>query len=85
MREQAKRQPESLFGNNPANVLSVPPGQQVQIFDIFMQEDATLTRKYEGSGLGLSIAKGMVDLPGGIINLKSLRGTGSEFYFTIPL
>lgn len=54
------------------------------IFDLFTQENSSNTRGYEGSGLGLSIAKGLVALLGGQINATSLKGMGSEFTFTIP-
>jgi PAS domain S-box-containing protein len=54
------------------------------IFDIFRQVDLSTTRSYEGSGLGLSIAKGFVKLLGGEIGVESEINEGSTFYFTIP-
>lgn len=54
------------------------------IFDRFRQVDYTLTRQYEGAGLGLSIAKGLVELMGGEIHVKSKINEGSEFNFTLP-
>jgi len=56
-----------------------------QIFDYFMQENTASNRGYEGSGLGLTIAKGFIDLLGGEIWLNSKKGEGSTFYFSIPL
>ena len=55
------------------------------IFDSFMQEDFSSTRMYEGSGLGLSIVKGIVTLLGGIIILESTKGIGSTFYINFPI
>ncbi len=54
------------------------------IFGQFIQEDSTDTRRYEGSGLGLSVAKGFVELLGGTIWLDSEKGKGSTFYFSLP-
>jgi len=54
------------------------------IFDAFEQENPEMTRGHEGSGLGLAITKGIVKLLGGSVWLKSEKGKGSEFYFTIP-
>jgi two-component system sensor histidine kinase/response regulator len=55
-----------------------------QIFGNFMQEDPTSTRGFEGSGLGLSIAKGFTELLGGKMWLDSQKGKGSTFYFSLP-
>jgi signal transduction histidine kinase len=63
--------------------VGVAPEKQEQIFKQFIQGDTSLTRNYEGSGLGLSIVKGMVELLGGHIHLKSKPGVGSEFYFSV--
>lgn len=55
------------------------------IFERFIKEDHGPLRTSEGSGLGLSIAKGMSDLIGGNISLKSEVGAGSAFFLRIPL
>jgi len=54
------------------------------IFDSFNQEELCPTRGHEGSGLGLSIAQGLVRLLGGEIRVESRKDKGSTFFFTIP-
>jgi PAS domain S-box-containing protein len=54
------------------------------IFEAFTQADTSASRGYEGSGLGLSIARGFVKLLGGEIWVESKQNEGSTFYFTIP-
>jgi len=55
------------------------------IFDPFTQEDVSSTRGYEGSGLGLPIAKGVAELLGGSIFVESQKGRGSKFSLAFPL
>ena len=54
------------------------------IFEFFMQADLSTTRGFEGSGLGLSIARGYVKILGGELWVESVNNQGSTFYFTIP-
>jgi hypothetical protein len=55
------------------------------IFERFIRGDHEMSAKYEGAGLGLSIAKAYVDMLGGKIWVESEVGVGSQFYFTLPL
>jgi signal transduction histidine kinase len=55
------------------------------IFSEFYQADRTSARSRGGSGLGLSIAKRIVDLHGGAIWVESVLGEGSTFIFTLPI
>lgn len=57
---------------------------QKEVFRHFTQEDTRIERGYEGSGLGLSISKGLVELLGGEMHLKSEKGKGTEVIFTLP-
>jgi CheY-like chemotaxis protein len=55
------------------------------VFEQFVQENSSNTRGFEGSGLGLTIAKKIVELCGGRIWFHSVQGQGSEFYLSIPI
>ncbi len=65
--------------------IGIDDNMQESIFEIFRQADSSMTRSYEGSGLGLTIAKGLVKLLGGEIFMASEKGKGSVFTICIPL
>ncbi|MBN2213510.1 MAG: PAS domain S-box protein [Bacteroidales bacterium] len=64
--------------------IGIAKKNQAAIFERFRQEDETITREYGGAGLGLAITKGILDMLGGTIQLKSEKNKGSEFIFTLP-
>ena len=65
--------------------IGIPREQHQQIFEPFTQVDSSTTRKYGGTGLGLPIAAGLVELMQGRIWLESAPGQGSTFHFTAAL
>jgi two-component system, sensor histidine kinase and response regulator len=65
--------------------IGIPPENHEEIFQPFHQADSSLTQKYGGSGLGLSITSQLVTLMGGRITVNSAPGKGAEFHCSIRL
>ena len=63
--------------------VGIPAARLPQIFESFSLAEDTLTKRYSGSGVGLAIAKGLVELLGGRIWAESTPGAGSTFSFTV--
>jgi PAS domain S-box-containing protein len=64
--------------------IGIPKDMHQSIFERFRQVDNTPTRKYGGTGLGLALSKGYVELLGGRLSITSEPGTGSTFSFSLP-
>ncbi len=56
-----------------------------EMFEPFVQEEATTTREYGGSGLGLTIVKNLVDMLDGDVQVRSQKGQGTTFVVTLPV
>jgi signal transduction histidine kinase len=67
------------------NGVGIPKDKQRDLFKKFYQIDKSLTREVGGSGLGLAISKGIVEAHNGKIWFESKPGTGSTFFFSIPM
>lgn len=65
--------------------IGIPKENISIIFERFIQVDDTLTRKCEGSGIGLSLVQSLVQMHGGKIAVYSIKNIGSEFTFTLPI
>lgn len=64
--------------------IGIDPVVQKRVFDKFYQADSSLSRRYEGAGIGLSIAKTIAEAHGGHIDLQSEPGHGSTFTVILP-
>ncbi len=65
--------------------IGIPDKRIHQIFDAFVQGDASVSRKYGGTGLGLAITRRLVETLGGQISVTSREGAGSTFALRIPV
>ncbi|MCB1606404.1 MAG: response regulator [Xanthomonadales bacterium] len=83
-RGETRTHSEVLFVVRDTGV-GIAPEVAEKLFKPFSQADASTTRTYGGTGLGLVICKRIVDLMGGKIGLKSESGKGSIFWFSVPL
>jgi two-component system, sensor histidine kinase and response regulator len=63
--------------------IGLKPEQIEKLFESFTQADSTITRRYGGTGLGLTISRRLVNLMGGDIEVESVYGRGSTFSFTV--
>jgi two-component system sensor histidine kinase/response regulator len=75
---------EALFEVQDTGI-GIPEHQQALLFEKFQQLDASYSRQYSGTGLGLALTKSLVELHGGSIHFQSAVGVGSTFTVKIPM
>ena len=86
VRVQAKATEQNLQFAVSDTGIGITPEQAARLFQSFNQGDASTSRKYGGTGLGLTIAKSLVHLMGGSdLTVESTPGQGSSFQFSLPL
>ena len=66
------------------NGIGIPKNKQTRVFERFGQVKNKMKTEHEGSGIGLSLVKSLVEMHGGKIAVYSVEGIGSEFTFTLP-
>ena len=64
--------------------VGIPAEQREHLFKPFVQLDSKLSRRYDGTGLGLALTKGIAELHGGTIDVDSASGEGSRFQLSLP-
>lgn len=82
---RAEQQPNFVEVSVKDNGVGIPARDLPHIFDRFYQVESHLTRRHGGMGLGLSVAKVMVEMHGGRIWAESREGAGSTFIFILPV
>lgn len=82
---KAHHEPYRLYFSVADTGIGISKEQQEHIFDSFRQADSGTTRKYQGSGLGLSITRQLCEMMGGTIEVESELGKGATFIVDVPL
>lgn len=85
VRIKAYHQPHQIYISLADTGIGISADQQARIFDPFKQADSSTTRKFQGSGLGLSITRQLCELMGGSIRVESELGVGAKFIIELPL
>jgi len=64
--------------------IGIPSDEIPRLFKVFSQSEQTMTRKFQGAGIGLPMVRAMMELLGGVADLKSIPGKGTSVFLTFP-
>ena len=78
------REPERYIVSVEDDGIGIPESELPHIFERFRQVDGSATRRHAGLGIGLALARSLVELHGGTIWAESVAGHGSRFAFSLP-
>lgn len=82
---RAEQQPDFVQVSVEDSGVGIPAKDIPHVFERFYQVESHLTRKHGGMGLGLSVAKAMIEMHGGRIWIESVEGVGSKINFLLPV
>jgi signal transduction histidine kinase len=82
---EAGSQGDAMYFRVTDHGIGIEPANLAQIFDRFYQVDSTVTRRFDGAGLGLSMVRDMLERLGGSVMVESTPGKGSRFTVTLPV
>jgi signal transduction histidine kinase len=82
---RVEREPERYLVSVEDDGIGIPAGELPHVFERFRQVDGSPTRQHAGMGIGLALARSLVELHGGTIWAESVVGRGSRFTFTLPI
>jgi signal transduction histidine kinase len=80
-----EREPERYLVSVEDDGIGIPDNELAHVFERFRQADGSTTRRHSGMGIGLTLARSLVELHGGMIWADSQSGHGSRFTFSLPI
>jgi signal transduction histidine kinase/FixJ family two-component response regulator len=86
LRVSAKEERSHIWFSVEDTGVGIPPEMQDKVFHVFTQVDSSFSRRHEGTGLGLTLTKRLIELMGGQISLESEgENKGTKVFFTLPI
>ena len=82
---RVEREPQTYLVSVEDDGIGIPENELPHVFDRFRQADGSATRRHPGMGIGLTLARSLVELHGGTIQAESNPGRGSRFTFSLPI